>query len=523
MRILIDEKYSGKRLDQALAELCPEISRARLQKHIKNGCCKIGNETIISPATKLHYGQALEFKALEKRTSLKPEFKEIEVIYEDSDIAIINKSPNLTVHPCPSCEENTLAQRLLARFPQLQYQEGDRPGIVHRLDKDTSGLMLVALSEKARQKLISDFAERKIQKQYLALVFGKPPITGHCDKAIGRHPTLKTRMAILGVSHGGKSAETEWQKLWQAADKSCALLKVRIKTGRTHQIRVHLADSGFPILGDKLYAPNNIGNKAPRQMLHSWHLGFGHPISGKQLDFYAPLPGDFFQCLQDHDKQMQRIAVTGNQGCGKSSFCRVLARLGMPCISADDIVARLYSDSPHVKDWLRHNNMASAITEKGDIDKSRLMQLMNRSPELRADLERFIHALVFDEIEAFWKNCAKKGEPFALAEIPLYFESNAQTRFNPKPLVIGVACPQETRWSRIMSNRGWTREKTATMESWQLPEQRKMSLCDIVVNNDGNFESLAQKADELFANLKTQAMQPSFSAQLDEILTKARD
>ena len=512
----------GQRLDHVLAAHFPDHSRARLQKFIRSGFCRLDNEKVLSPATRLRVGMVLDFEVPETNNALKPEAGEICVLYEDKDIAIINKSADLTVHPSPSCPEHTLAQRLLARFPRLQEQAGDRPGIVHRLDKDTSGLMIIALSEKARLCLIADFAERLIKKEYLALVAGCPPDEGQCELPIGRHPALKTRMAVVGINHGGKTARTSWRKLWQAPDNDCALLRVQIHTGRTHQIRVHLAASGHPILGDKVYAPEQVRNMAPRQMLHSCLLGFTHPISGDRLEFYSPPPEDFSNCILQRATQMQRIVVTGNQGCGKSTFCKMLAREGMPKISADEIVARLYANSQAIVDWLRLRNLTEVIADKGGINKDRLLALMQTDQNLRGEFEKFVHAMVFDEIEAFWKQEQIKGTSCALAEIPLYFESGAQAHIKPAPLVIGVSCPKASRWQRIMQNRGWTREKVEAIENWQMPEPKKMSLCDIVIDNDGTTDELADKAAKLFLKLQQKAPSKTVPAQLKDIINSCQ-
>lgn len=502
MRLTIDENLAGKRLDQALAQLFPDCSRARLQKYIRDGFCKIENAPALAPGARLRLGQKMEFEPPAAQSALEPEDGELNILYKDEDIAIINKAAGLTVHPCPSCSEKTLAHILLAHFPELGNLEGDRPGIVHRLDKDTSGLMVIALNERTRQKLVESFAAGQIHKEYLALVEGKPGSQGGCAESIGRHPAIKTRMAVVSESHGGKKAQTEWHKLWEAPDNSCALLQIRIHSGRTHQIRVHMAHCGFPLLGDQVYAPAKTRIRAERQMLHAWRLSFVHPRTGKKLDFLAPPPDDFYNCLFRQARQMRKIVVTGNQGCGKSEFCKQLAQLGLPLVSADEIVAQLYAQPGAVSDWLDFHGHKDALEANGSVNKRKLMALLQSSAVFRQDFDNFVHALVLDEIEKFWNNAKANGAACAVAEIPLYFEANGPARFGNDVTIIGINCPKAKRWKRIMANRGWSEEKTASLEKWQMPEENKMALCDEVIDNAGAPANLAIKAKQFYERLR---------------------
>ena len=252
------------------------------------------------------------------------------IYYQDKFLAVIEKKPGLTVHPCPSCQEETLVNHLLYHFPSLKTMEGERPGIVHRLDKDTSGLMLVALTEESRLKLSEAFSEKQIKKTYLALVQGICP-NGESREPIGRHPAIKTKMALVPLNKGGREAFSEWERIYpkeMTAQKITAsdtnkqnekfsLLKVQIHTGRTHQIRVHLSAFGYPLLGDEVYAPAHIAAKAPRQMLHAYTLHFTHPFTGEEMEFTSLPPADFWECLEQQLAQKQKaipFIVTGNSG-----------------------------------------------------------------------------------------------------------------------------------------------------------------------------------------------------------------
>ncbi|MEG6594176.1 RluA family pseudouridine synthase, partial [Desulfovibrio sp. 1188_IL3213] len=255
-------------------------------------CCTVDGLPEKRPAAKVHMGQAVILNLPEHQGSLQPEEGHLELLWQDAHLVVCNKPAGLTVHPCPSCPEQTLVQRLLGRFPQLSRLEGQRPGIVHRLDKDTSGLLVVALTESDRLTLSEAFAERQVHKEYLALVSGLPPLEGQCREPLGRHPTAKIKMAVVPENRGGRQAFTEWRRLWSTDDNSVSLLAVRIHTGRTHQIRVHMAHMGHPLLGDRLYAPKAVQDMAPRQMLHAWRLNFTHPASGEDMRFTCPPPQD---------------------------------------------------------------------------------------------------------------------------------------------------------------------------------------------------------------------------------------
>lgn len=226
--IQVDKESEGIRLDTFLKNSFPDISRASIQKAIRGGSCKIDDKITIQPSAKIRTGQKITLDLEPVNNELEPVKEDVEILWQDKTLAICNKPAGISVHPCPSIKENTYIQQLLAHFPQLALQGGLRPGIVHRLDKNTSGLMLLALDEATRLKLSDAFSRRKIHKEYLALVYGVPPKTGECNEPIGRHPASKTKMAVL--KKGGREASTSWERLWQF-ENNTSLLAVKIYTG----------------------------------------------------------------------------------------------------------------------------------------------------------------------------------------------------------------------------------------------------------------------------------------------------
>lgn len=490
---------AGKRLDQRLKDALPDISRGRVQKAIRGGACLVDDEAARDCGLRLKEGQKITFELNEDAADLVPEEGGLDMLWHDQRIAVINKPAGLTVHPCPSCPANTLVQRLLSRFPQIAAMGGERPGIVHRLDKDTSGLLVAALSEEARLKLTAAFSERRIGKEYLALVQGLPEEAGECRLPIGRHPEIKTKMTVLPESKGGRSAHTVWRRLWAAPDESFSLAAVRIHTGRTHQIRVHMAAMGHPILGDSLYAPPKARQMAPRQMLHAARLELAHPITGRPLVFTSPLPKDFLEAMANNSWRAFNVALTGNPGSGKSSFAKALAARGLPVIDADAIIKRLYSGRGAVSDWLSMRGFHEAVAPDGSVIKAELLRLFEKRPEIRKEFEKFTHALVLDQISDFWQK--NQGGLAAVAEIPLFFESGWQ-KLPEKIITAGVRCDQKTRFERLSRNRDWTKEKIEAIESWQMPEEEKMSLCDYVWGNNGPAGKLEENAAEFIKLLK---------------------
>ncbi|MCF8102274.1 MAG: RluA family pseudouridine synthase [Desulfarculaceae bacterium] len=238
---------------------------------------------------------------------LVPEPMDLAVLYEDPDLIVINKPPGLVVHPAAGHASGTLVSGLLAHCGDLAGIGGKlRPGIVHRLDMDTSGALVAAKSDQAHRGLVAAFAAGVVDKTYLALVHGSPPAKGKAESAIGRHPVDRKRMS--SKAKHGKNARTAWQVARRFGDQA-SLLRVKIATGRTHQIRVHLSEAGFPVCGDRPYGGRRVRGglegragaalkEAGRQMLHALELGFDHPVSGARIEVTAPLPPDFRAVLR---------------------------------------------------------------------------------------------------------------------------------------------------------------------------------------------------------------------------------
>ena len=269
-----------------------------MQKLIKNGKVTLdGNAVTVNKTALPAKGVVIvELPEIQNSDTVAAEEFAFELLYEDDVMAIINKPAGVVVHPAPGNPDGTVVNALLSRYPELRSAElpdDSRPGIVHRLDKDTSGCLAVARTPEAQAKLCEAFAERETGKIYLALTAGVPqPQKGRIENLIGRHPVNRQKMAI--VERNGKIAISEYEVLAEGRINNIktALVKVRIYTGRTHQIRVHLAALGCPVLGDELYGGARVCNAVPRQMLHAWKLKVPHPVSGEMIKVQAPSPED---------------------------------------------------------------------------------------------------------------------------------------------------------------------------------------------------------------------------------------
>jgi len=283
---------AGRRLDVFLSAHLSELSRAQIQKLISDQKVRL-NSTWTKPSHKLKEGDIVEVEGreLSRRSSLVPEDIPLDIIHSDKQIIVLNKPAGLVVHPGAGVENGTLVNALIHYFPGIErVGHPERPGIVHRLDKETSGVMVIARTDKAYTELKRQFKAREVEKVYMGLVRGHVQVPdGRIDWALGRHPRHRQRISIR--TKKPKPALTLYSVKKTFPDFT--LLEIKPVTGRTHQIRVHFAASGHPIVGDARYGGKDTARKRQRLFLHAWHIVFTHPVSKTLLEFYAPLPPEF--------------------------------------------------------------------------------------------------------------------------------------------------------------------------------------------------------------------------------------
>ena len=298
----VDEPQSGLRLDRALGELFTDYSRNFLANLVTEGHVRVDGKAATKPSQRVERGQRLEIDVPEAAaTSVPSQEIPLTVLHDDADIIVIDKPAGLVVHPAAGHPDQTLVNALLFHVKDLSGIGGElRPGIVHRLDKDTSGVMVIAKHDEAHRKLTADWNTDRVRKEYLALVYGTPPHErGIVDAPIGRDPRDRKRMAVVP---NGRRAATEYELVERL--RYVSLLRCRLRTGRTHQIRVHMKHLGHPIVGDPVYSGpqwrgipdkkvQKIFSSLQRQMLHAARITFVHPGTGEPMTFEAPLPQDF--------------------------------------------------------------------------------------------------------------------------------------------------------------------------------------------------------------------------------------
>ena len=309
--ITVETEDAGQRVDRLLAERLADLSRSRLKALIEDGRLTVDGATITNPSMRVKPGQRLQLDPpppVDDRPL--PQAMDLAIVYEDAELLVLDKPVGLVVHPAAGNLDQTLVNALLAHCGDTLQGIGGvrRPGIVHRIDKDTSGLMVVAKTDRAHASLSAAFADRTIERAYWAVVWGMPsPREGEIDLPIGRSPTNRKKMAVVA---SGKPARTLYRVL-RALGPAAALVECRLKTGRTHQIRVHMTEIGHPLIGDQTYGRVRSGrlkdlnpaaaaaaSQFPRQALHAWLLGFDHPVSGKHLRFEIGLPADLAELVR---------------------------------------------------------------------------------------------------------------------------------------------------------------------------------------------------------------------------------
>ena len=285
-----------QRLDKLLLGRNPDFSRSRIEGLIKAGFVTVNGAVAEKAGMKVSDDDEIEVEIPPPVPAIpEPEDIPLDVIFEDADMLVLNKAPGMVVHPAPGHFTGTLVNALLFHCPDLAGIGGvARPGIVHRLDQYTSGTMVVAKSQKAMESLVKAFASHtSVEKTYLAVCRGRPRLdSGRIENLIGRHPVDRKRMAIL--EKGGKRAVTNWRVV--DFKNGLSVMECRIETGRTHQIRVHMASLGCPVIGDAAYGKPALDKRLDpppaRQMLHAWKLKLWHPSEGRQMEFVSPVPAD---------------------------------------------------------------------------------------------------------------------------------------------------------------------------------------------------------------------------------------
>ncbi len=293
--LVANDVSSTPRLDSWLAEQVPDLSRSRIQKLITQGQVWVNGAVCSSKKAVVQAGDRIEIAIpAPEPLDLQPEAIPLDILYEDDSLLILNKPAGMVVHPAPGHSEGTLVHALLAHCDSLAGIGGvQRPGIVHRLDKETTGALVIAKTDLAYQHLQAQIQAKTARREYLAVVYGAPrQESGTIDQPIGRHPVDRKKMAILPIEQGGRRAVTHWRIRERLGNYT--LIDFELETGRTHQIRVHSTFLGHPIVGDPLYGSGrSVGVNLPGQALHAWRLRIQHPLTEQWIEAIAPLPNTF--------------------------------------------------------------------------------------------------------------------------------------------------------------------------------------------------------------------------------------
>ncbi|ELC3156049.1 TPA: 23S rRNA pseudouridine(1911/1915/1917) synthase RluD [Vibrio harveyi] len=311
----VKDSQLGQRLDQAIAELFADFSRSRLKEWLLDGKVQVNGEVVTKPRTKVMGGEEITLQAeLEDEERWEAQDIPLDIVYEDEDIIVINKPRDFVVHPGAGTPDGTVLNALLHHYPDIA--EVPRAGIVHRLDKDTTGLMVVAKTVPAQTRLVRALQKRNITREYEAIAIGRMTAGGKVDQPIGRHSTKRTLMAVAPL---GKSAVTHYRVAEHFREHT--RIRLRLETGRTHQIRVHMSYLQHPLLGDTAYGgrariPTGASEELTamirgfdRQALHAVMLRFEHPITGEELEFHAPVPDDMVEMTEALRKDTEEFGL----------------------------------------------------------------------------------------------------------------------------------------------------------------------------------------------------------------------
>jgi 23S rRNA pseudouridine1911/1915/1917 synthase len=299
IELALSPEHCGQRLDKVISGLIPQFSRGRLQTWITDGFVTVDGKTPKSNKDTVYGDEKIVIlpQPEPEDEAFKPEPIELNIVFEDEHLIVVNKPAGLVVHPGNGNWSGTLLNGLLHRYPQLSGVP--RAGIVHRLDKDTSGLMVVGKTLAAQTDLVRQLAARTVKREYFALVWGTPRISGTIDASMGRHPRERVKMAV-STSMGSKPAITHYTLISSGKlgeGRPVSLVQCRLETGRTHQIRVHMMSIGFPLVGDTVYGKPHLADYFPRQALQARRLGLVHPATGEQCEWQVPLADDFAELL----------------------------------------------------------------------------------------------------------------------------------------------------------------------------------------------------------------------------------
>ncbi|KAB1443285.1 dephospho-CoA kinase [Pseudodesulfovibrio senegalensis] len=513
-----NEAY-GMRLDKFWAgELAEQgVSRGRVRDWIESGHALVDGAAETRGKRKLAGTELLELAEPADAVNPdapQPESGPLPVLFEDDCLLVIDKPAGLTTHPAPGCPDNTLVNRLLHHWPDIgadrSGMDPSRPGIVHRLDKGTSGLIAVARTEAARLTLASDFAERRVSKVYLAIVHGRPePPAADIDAPMGRHPSIKTRMAVL--PKGGREARSRYRTLWTDPLGRASLVAVRIFTGRTHQIRVHMAHVGHPLLGDTVYgdatrmetlAETMPDVTAERQMLHAFWLRIAHPESGETMRFLCEPPEDFMGVLRGLGRICLRVGLVGMPGCGKSTVLGVLRSMSIAVFSADECVAELYEPGHDGAEMIRGRFGGRYSLENGGVNKPSLFAAMLEDDAVRREVMDMVHPMVKHACEKFFEDHAH--DCLAVAEVPLLLEGGWHDD-GVVDEVVYVDCPDELRTGPFRESRGLAPETLAAFDSWQWPAADKRACCAWEIRNHGDRAVLESETRRVVRELREAA------------------
>jgi 23S rRNA pseudouridine1911/1915/1917 synthase len=296
----VKQDSDSVRLDRYLSQELPNLSRSRIQQLIEQSHVQLNDNICTSKKIAVKVGDRISIKIPDAQPlELQPEDIPLDILYEDDSLLIINKSAGLVVHPAPGHQDGTLVNAILAHCPNLPGIGGvQRPGIVHRLDKDTTGAIAIAKTEHAHQHLQAQLKAKTARREYLGIIYGVPKTeSGTIDLPIGRHPVDRKKMAVVPVEQGGRTAVTHWKVKERFGNYT--LMHFQLETGRTHQIRVHSTHIGHPIVGDPIYSSGrSVGVNLPGQALHAWRLTLEHPVSGEWIEVTASVPEEFTTLLE---------------------------------------------------------------------------------------------------------------------------------------------------------------------------------------------------------------------------------